>query len=194
MTPPTPPLNQPDCFTYVRGVWHAAAFRCPDNNLMCGDPGFLTCRDTLNDCSGFGDCFRGRCFCHAGRGGADCSLPICIGSCPDVRPPTHRLTPSPHVPRHPSRCLRTARPIPYHMSGRAAKQQLIIHTFRYRQPPNNIESVTSGYACRLSASTAAAVHACERSKRSKQVVRCMHKRTENSPEAKSGIMLNADQL
>ena len=52
---------------------------------MCGDPGFLTCRDTLNDCSGFGDCFRGRCFCHAGRGGADCSLPVCFTGCPDVR-------------------------------------------------------------------------------------------------------------
>ena len=72
----------------VTGVWHAAMFICPDNNLMCVDPGFLTCRATVNDFfffSGVGDCFRGRCFCHAGFGGDDCSVPICTGTCPDVR-------------------------------------------------------------------------------------------------------------
>eukprot|EP00892_Ulva_mutabilis_P008333 jgi/Ulvmu1/5872/UM025_0134.1 len=61
-------------------------FACPDANAMCGDPGFLTCRATLNDCSGVGDCFRGRCFCHAGWGGDDCSVPVCIGQCPNGSP------------------------------------------------------------------------------------------------------------
>ena len=56
---------------------------------MCDDPGFLTCRDSLNDCSGNGDCFRRRCFCHPGFGGDDCSARICIGECPDVRVTTH---------------------------------------------------------------------------------------------------------
>eukprot|EP00892_Ulva_mutabilis_P006260 jgi/Ulvmu1/4005/UM186_0005.1 len=62
---------------------------CPDDIAMCDDPGFLTCvGDTLGDCSGRGDCFRGRCFCHLGWGGADCSKPLCIDmlGCEDVRP------------------------------------------------------------------------------------------------------------
>eukprot|EP00892_Ulva_mutabilis_P009758 jgi/Ulvmu1/7154/UM034_0061.1 len=60
--------------------------RCPDAERMCGDPGHLTCRDTLNDCSGRGTCLRGHCFCHAGWGGDDCSLPICLTQCDDGSP------------------------------------------------------------------------------------------------------------
>eukprot|EP00892_Ulva_mutabilis_P008327 jgi/Ulvmu1/5867/UM025_0129.1 len=56
---------------------------CPPDDLMCGDPGLLTCADTLNDCSGNGDCFKGRCYCHAGYGGDDCSVPVCYDKCAD---------------------------------------------------------------------------------------------------------------
>ena len=64
---------------------------------MCEDPGFLTCVDTLNDCSGRGDCFKGRCFCHAGFGGDDCSQEVCIDACPDVRPPCCFCPLPPHM-------------------------------------------------------------------------------------------------
>lgn len=64
----------------------AEVAECPDNDVMCSDPGFLTCMDTLSDCSGEGDCFQGRCFCHSGFGGEDCSVPLCIDNCDDVRP------------------------------------------------------------------------------------------------------------
>lgn len=53
---------------------------------MCSDPGHLTCVETLNDCSGNGDCLKGRCFCHLAWGGDDCSVPICLSACSDVRP------------------------------------------------------------------------------------------------------------
>eukprot|EP00892_Ulva_mutabilis_P006259 jgi/Ulvmu1/4004/UM186_0004.1 len=62
---------------------------CPDDFAMCDDPGFLTCvGEPLNDCNGRGDCFRGRCFCHLGWGGADCSEPLCMDmlGCDDGTP------------------------------------------------------------------------------------------------------------
>lgn len=62
---------------------------CPPDDLMCGDPGLLTCVDTHNDCSGKGDCYMGSCYCHTGWGGDDCSVPICYDSCPNVRPSPH---------------------------------------------------------------------------------------------------------
>jgi hypothetical protein len=58
--------------------------RCPPDELMCGDPGLLTCTGALNDCSGRGDCLKGRCYCHTGFGGADCSVDICTSTCADV--------------------------------------------------------------------------------------------------------------
>lgn len=64
---------------------------CPDDYEMCVNPGYLTCRATLNDCSGRGDCLQGACFCHNGWGGDDCSVPICINNCPDVRPASYTL-------------------------------------------------------------------------------------------------------
>lgn len=64
---------------------------CPPDDLMCGDPGLLTCADTLNDCSGNGDCYKGSCYCHSGYGGDDCSLSVCYDKCEDVRPPPHSM-------------------------------------------------------------------------------------------------------
>ena len=59
---------------------------CPPDDLMCGSPGFLTCTTPeLNDCNGRGDCLEGRCFCHLGFGGNDCTIPACTLGCPDVR-------------------------------------------------------------------------------------------------------------
>jgi hypothetical protein len=52
---------------------------------MCQDPGLLLCQGQLKDCSGKGDCFKGRCYCHVGWGGPDCSVPICEKLCKDVR-------------------------------------------------------------------------------------------------------------
>jgi hypothetical protein len=57
---------------------------CPDAALFCSDAGLLTCGDALNDCSAHGDCFKGKCYCHTGFGGDDCSLRICTTQCPDV--------------------------------------------------------------------------------------------------------------
>ena len=65
----------------------ADTMECPAADAMCSDPGYLTCVADLNDCSGRGDCFRGSCYCHHGWGGADCSVPLCLDSCADVRPP-----------------------------------------------------------------------------------------------------------
>eukprot|EP00892_Ulva_mutabilis_P009759 jgi/Ulvmu1/7155/UM034_0062.1 len=59
---------------------------CPDDELMCGDPGLLTCAETLNDCSGRGTCLHGKCYCHLAWGGDDCSLPICVSQCDDGSP------------------------------------------------------------------------------------------------------------
>jgi hypothetical protein len=64
---------------------HAAAFLCPPDGLMCGDPGFLTCKATRNDCSANGDCYKGHCYCFLGWGGEDCSISVCTEKCPDVR-------------------------------------------------------------------------------------------------------------
>eukprot|EP00892_Ulva_mutabilis_P005911 jgi/Ulvmu1/3692/UM017_0109.1 len=57
---------------------------CPPDDLMCGSPGLLTCATPeLNDCNGQGDCCEGRCFCHFGFGGDDCTVPACTSGCPD---------------------------------------------------------------------------------------------------------------
>lgn len=66
---------------------YAETMMCPDDALMCDDPGLLTCLESHNDCSGHGDCFRGNCFCHPGWGGDDCSVEICYDEegCSDVR-------------------------------------------------------------------------------------------------------------
>lgn len=64
----------------------AETAECPPETAMCVDPGHLLCGGALNYCSNRGDCFRGNCYCHIGWGGADCSVPVCTGECPDVRP------------------------------------------------------------------------------------------------------------
>eukprot|EP00892_Ulva_mutabilis_P005906 jgi/Ulvmu1/3688/UM017_0104.1 len=57
---------------------------CPLDDFMCVSPGLLTCTTpTLNDCNGQGDCFEGRCFCHFGFGGDDCTIPACTSGCSD---------------------------------------------------------------------------------------------------------------
>eukprot|EP00892_Ulva_mutabilis_P005909 jgi/Ulvmu1/3690/UM017_0106.1 len=57
---------------------------CPPDDMMCGSPGLLTCATPeLNDCNGLGDCLEGRCFCHFGFGGDDCTIPACTSGCPD---------------------------------------------------------------------------------------------------------------
>lgn len=49
---------------------------CPDNDIMCSKDyakptkyGELTCANQ-NHCSGGGECYKGRCYCHVGRAGA----------------------------------------------------------------------------------------------------------------------------
>ena len=67
---------------------------CPSDTLMCQDPGLLTCSGgstELNDCSARGDCKQGRCFCHLGFGGDDCSVPVCTTGCPGVRFSSHSI-------------------------------------------------------------------------------------------------------
>jgi hypothetical protein len=59
---------------------------CSVADYLCKDPATLTCTGKLNDCSAHGDCYRGFCYCHVGWGGRDCSAPICLGQCEDVRP------------------------------------------------------------------------------------------------------------
>eukprot|EP00892_Ulva_mutabilis_P005907 jgi/Ulvmu1/3689/UM017_0105.1 len=57
---------------------------CPPDDLMCSSPGLLTCATPeLNDCNGLGDCFEGRCYCHFGFGGDDCTVSACTSGCPD---------------------------------------------------------------------------------------------------------------
>jgi hypothetical protein len=59
-------------------------YECPIDALACVDPGWFTCKGQ-SGCSGHGNCFKGRCFCHTGWGGRDCSKSICTRKC-TVRP------------------------------------------------------------------------------------------------------------
>jgi hypothetical protein len=69
-----------------RYFYGAGKYVCPSDAIMCQDPGHLLCQGQLKDCSGQGDCLKGKCYCHIGWGGPDCSVPICEKGCKDVRP------------------------------------------------------------------------------------------------------------
>lgn len=51
--------------------WEGELGPCPDNDLICESLG------CLNDCSGHGDCLRGKCHCHIAWSGDDCGEPTC---------------------------------------------------------------------------------------------------------------------